>query len=93
MQELFLPVLHSFENNNVFTGSYGSLRFRVVPAITMKTPKEVDLEASSMTCEVWYGAFCYQKSTMEDKRTFPLSEAGRAQLHDWLTEQIREETV
>ena len=33
MEELFLPVLHSFENNNVFTGSYGALRFKVTPAI------------------------------------------------------------
>ena len=40
MEELFLPVLHSFENNNVFTGSYGALRFKVTPAITMKNPKE-----------------------------------------------------
>ena len=48
MEELFLPVLHSFENNNVFTGSYGALRFKVTPAITMKNPKEVDMEASSM---------------------------------------------
>ena len=50
MEELFLPVLHSFENNNVFTGSYGALRFKVTPAITMKNPKEVDMEASSMLC-------------------------------------------
>ena len=63
MQALFLPVLHSFENNNIFTGSFGALRFRVVPAITMKTPKEVDFDASSMTAEVWHGAFCYKKSS------------------------------
>ena len=30
MEPLFLPVLHSFENNNIFTGSYGALRFRVL---------------------------------------------------------------
>ena len=39
MEEIFLPVLHSFENNNVFTGSYGALRFKVTPAITMKKPE------------------------------------------------------
>ena len=55
MEELFLPVLHSFENNNVFTGSYGMLRFKVTPQITMKTPKEVDMEQSSMRCEFWHG--------------------------------------
>ena len=42
-EDLFLPVLHSFENNNVFTGSYGMLRFKVTPQITMKTPKELSL--------------------------------------------------
>ena len=74
MEELFLPVLHSFENNNVFTGSYGALRFKVTPAITMKNPKEVDMEASSMLCELWHGPFCYEKSEMEAQETFPLSE-------------------
>ena len=40
MEPLFLPVLHSFENNNIFTGSYGRLRFRVTPNIVMLTQKE-----------------------------------------------------
>ena len=84
MEPLFLPVLHSFENNNVFTGSYGSLRFRVEPAITMKTPKEVDMEASSMKCELWHGKLCYEKSEMEAEQTFPLSEEGKAAMYDWL---------
>ena len=91
MQALFLPVLHSFENSNIFTGSYGSLRFRVVPAITMKTPKEVDFDASSMTAEVWHGPFCYKKSTMEDEKTFPLSEAGREELRLWLLDHSEED--
>lgn len=84
MQELFLPVLHSFENNNVFTGSYGELRFKITPSITMATPKEVDFEQSSMQAEVWYGQFCYEKSTVEDLAVFPLSIEGRQQMYDWL---------
>ena len=91
MQELFLPVLHSFENNNIFTGSFGALRFRIVPAITMKTPKEVDFDASSMTAEVWHGAFCYKKSTMEDEKTFPLSHEGLEAMRTWLLEHSKEE--
>ncbi len=87
MEELFLPVLHSFENNNVFTGSYGALRFKVTPAITMKNPKEVDMEASSMLCELWHGPFCYEKSEIEGEAVFPLSEEGRAQLRSWLEAQ------
>ena len=86
MEPLFLPVLHSFENNNVFTGSYGSLRFRVEPAITMKTPKEVDMEASSMRCEYWHGQYCYEKSEIEGEQVFPLSEEGKENMRTWLLE-------
>ena len=88
MSEIFLPVLHSFENNNVFTGSCGLLRFKVTPSIEMKTPKEVDMEASSMKCEYWHGLFCYEKSNMEGERVFPLSEEGKADMLAWLTEHI-----
>ena len=41
--EIFLPTLHTFENNNIFTGSCGLLRFRIAPTVVMATPKEVDL--------------------------------------------------
>ena len=72
MEPLFLPVLHSFENNNIFTGSYGKLRFRVTPNIVMLTQKEVNFDESSMKCECWHGEYCYEKSQMEDEKTFPL---------------------
>lgn len=88
MEELFLPVLHSFENNNVFTGSLGLLRFKITPQITMKTPKEVDFEASSIRAEYWHGLCCYEKSQIEAEAVFPLSEEGRAQLRSWLEQQI-----
>ena len=88
MEELFLPVLHSFENNNVFTGSYGPLRFKVTPAITMKNPKEVDMEASSMTVELWHGPYCYEKSEMETSQTFPLSEEGRENMRKFLLAHV-----
>ena len=67
MEPLFLPVLHSFENNNIFTGSYGALRFRVTPSIVMLTQKEVNFDESSMKCECWHGENCYEKSEMEDE--------------------------
>ena len=88
MEPLFLPVLHSFENNNVFNGSFGALRFKVTPQITMKTPKEVDMEASSMQCEYWHGPFCYEKSEMEGAQVFPLSEEGKEQMRAWLESHI-----
>lgn len=48
MAEIFLPTLHTFAMNNIFTGSLGPLRFRIVPHVVMKDQKEVDMEASSM---------------------------------------------
>ena len=45
MAELFIPTLHTFAMNNIFTGSWESFRFRAVPNVVMRTPKEVDMEA------------------------------------------------
>ena len=84
MEDLFIPTLHTFENNNIFTGSWGMLRFKITPAITMKTPKEVDMEASSMKAEYWHGLFCYEKSEIEAEQVFPLSEEGRMDMYNWL---------
>ena len=53
-----------------------------------KTPKEVDMEASSIVAEFWHGPFCYEKSQMEGSATFPMTEEGRAQLKDWLESNI-----
>ena len=88
MKEVFVPTLHTFAMNNSFTGSCGEFRFKAVPEVIMKTPKEVDMEASSITAEFWHGPFCYEKSQMEEKKTFPMSEEGRAALKAWLEENI-----
>jgi len=88
MGELFLPTLHTFAMKNIFTGSCGLFRFRAVPNVVMKTPKEVDMEASSITAEFWHGPFCYEKSQMEGKETFPMSEEGRLAMKTWLESNI-----
>ncbi len=85
---IFLPTLHTFENGNIFTGSCGLLRFRAAPQVVMATAKEVDLESSSIQCELWHGEKCYELSEMEDCRTFPMSPSGRAEMQAWLTEKI-----
>jgi hypothetical protein len=41
-KEIFLPVLHWFDANNLFTGSCGEFRFRAKPNVVMATAKEVD---------------------------------------------------
>ena len=88
MDEFFIPTLHTFAMNNVFTGSSGSLRFKITPSIQMKTPKEVDFETSTMLAEYWHGLFCYEKSTVEGQETFPLTETGRSDMLIWLKEHI-----
>ena len=88
MGELFIPTLHTFAMKNIFTGSVGLLRFRAVPKVTMKTPKEVDFEASSIFVEYWHGLYCYEKSEMEGQAEFPLSESGRDVMIAWLTDKI-----
>ena len=89
MSELFLPVLHSFENNNVFTGSYGQMRFRVSPKLVKpEGSKVVDLSVSTMLCEVWYGPFCYEKSEIEATEVFPMTEEGRAEMKAWLEKHV-----
>ena len=83
-----MPTLHTFAMNNIFTGSYGLLRFRAVPNVIMSTPKEVDMEQSSIHVEYWHGLYCYEKSQMEGEATFPMSEEGRSAMLSWLQEKI-----
>lgn len=88
MAELFLPTLHTFAMDNVFTGSMGLLRFRCKPSVVMATPKEVDYAASSIFAEYWHGLFCYELSEMEGSETFPMTEEGREALRRWLVSKI-----
>ena len=88
MEELFIPTLHTFAMKNLFTGSYGSLRFRIKPEVVMATPKEVDFSQSTMYVEYWHGLYCYEKSEMEGSATFPLTEEGRAEMIRFLESKI-----
>ena len=87
MEPLYLPVLHHFVNGNVFTGSYGLLRFKITPQLEL-AGKEVIVEQSSMKAETWHGLLCYEKSDIEAEQTFPLTEEGRAAMDAWLNQQI-----
>ena len=87
MQDLFLPTLHTFENENIWNGSYQNVRFRVTPSVTMLDAHEVNNAASSMKVEYWTGQFCYEKSTMEDEAVFPLTEDGLEAMRQWIKEK------
>ena len=88
MPDIFIPTLHTFAMNNIFTGSWEAFRFRAAPDVVMLNPKEVDFENSSIHVEYWHGPFCYEKSTMEGEETFPMTEEGRLAMKAWLEERI-----
>lgn len=88
MAELFIPTLHTFAMNNIFTGSSGLFRFRAVPNVVKATPKEVDFQQSTIHCEYWHGLYCYEKSEMEGEATFPMTEEGREAMRQWLLDHI-----
>ena len=88
MADIFLPTLHTFAMNNEFTGSCGLLRFKIKPNVVMLTPKEVDMENSTIFAEFWHGQLCYEKSQMEGEQTFPMSEEGRLAMKSWLEANI-----
>lgn len=88
MADIFLPTLHTFAMKNPFTGSCGMLRFKATPSVVMATAKEVDFDQSSIRCELWHGLYCYEKSTVESERIFPMTEEGRLEMKGWLESNI-----
>lgn len=75
MSELYLPVLSHFQNENTWLASIGALRFKVAPG------------EDTLTAQTWTGPFCYEKSTVEEEKSFPLSDEGIEELRAWLTEK------
>lgn len=88
MEDLFLPTLHTFAMNNIFTGSSGLFRFRAKPNVVMANAKEVDFDQSNIFVEYWHGLYCYEKSEMEGSETFPMTQEGRQAMLEWLTSKI-----
>ena len=88
MADIFIPTLHTFAMENVFTGSCGMFRFKIVPNVVKATPKEVDFEASTLQAEYWHGLFCYEKSQIEAQETFPMTEEGRLSMKAWLEAHV-----
>ena len=88
MVDIYLPTLHTFAMKNEFTGSWGMLRFKITPSVVMATAKEVDFAQSNMKCEFWHGLYCYEMSTVEEEKVFPMSEEGRLEMKAWLESNI-----
>ncbi len=90
MADIFIPTLHTFAMDNIFTGSCGELRFRIVPKVVKVegNNKEVDFTKSTVFAQIWHGKFCYEKSEMEAEKTFPMTEDGRTELKAWLESNV-----
>ena len=88
MVDIYIPTLHTFAMKNTFTGSPGLFRFRVQPNVIMATPKEVDFDQSTMEAKYWHGLYCYEKSQVEGEKVFPLTDAGRQEMMEWLEANI-----
>ncbi len=89
--EIFVPVLHHFENTNVFTGSFGALRFILEPDPEPKKGDDAPSLERQIHARVWYGQFCLEKSEIADAADFPLTEEGRAALKAWLDAHRKED--
>lgn len=76
MEEIFLPTLHSFENQNTFSGSFGRLRFYLYP------------QETTILAKIWHGPFCIEKSEIEEEREFPMTREGIEELRTYLTERV-----
>lgn len=86
--ELYLPVLHYFENDNRFSGSLGDLRFMLTPSVSMASAHEVDNAGSSIRGQLWHGPYCLECSAVEAEAEFPMSAEGLAAIRAWLTEHL-----
>ena len=86
--KIFVPTLHTFAMKNPFTGSCGLFRYKVVPNVVMATAKEVDFYQSTMEAKYWHGLYCYEKSQVEGEKVFPLTDAGRQEMMEWLEANI-----
>ena len=88
MPDIYLPTLHTFAMDNIFTGSLGAFRFRAAPNVVKASSKEVDFEQSTIKAEFWHGPYCYELSEMEGEQSFPMTEEGRSAMKAWLESNI-----
>ena len=72
MDSQFFPVLPHFVHGNIWTGSDGSLRYRLVP------------DKETITAQIWQGPLAFAEDRVEDSAQFPLSQEGLEAMKVWL---------
>ncbi|WBY63434.1 MAG: GNAT family acetyltransferase [Thermocaproicibacter melissae] len=93
--QYFIPELLFFQNGCVFTGSVNNdgekeFRYKLSPAQEAEEGADSDPPRRVILVEVWYGPFCYEKSTIEDRHSFPMDENGRQEAINWLAAKYEE---
>lgn len=73
---LDLPGLLYYQNGGVYKGSTGNVRYKIDPS------------DDKLSVETWLGPYCYEKAEILERVEFELSDGGRTDMIEWLTEKI-----
>jgi hypothetical protein len=84
MDPLFIPSLSHWQLGNYWSGSLGRASYHVTP----REREDGDEKIAELYAEIWTGPTCYELSTAEITQTFPITQEGLGQLHDWLLQTL-----
>lgn len=76
VSEIFdIPQFAYFEFGNPFTGSRGSLSFKITPR-------------DQLTVQIWHSKLCSEKAEIEEQQEYPMNEEGFHALLRWLESKV-----
>ena len=73
-----IPQYTYFEFGNTFTGSLGSLSYKIVPG-------------EQFTIQIWHGRLCSDLAEIEAERQYPMNEESFHTMLRWLEAQVKPE--
>lgn len=91
MNDILIPTLLFWQNNNTWYGSKGQARFFIQP-VTAPPPEGEGSEPFEphLAVELWRGPLNKRLSQMLTSATFPLTAQGLEQTTAWLEDQARQ---
>ncbi len=76
VSEIFdIPQYTYFSFGNVFTGSLGTLSYKIIPG-------------EQLTVQIWHSRLCSELAEIEEEQQFPMDEAHFHELVRWLETKI-----
>lgn len=93
MKPIELPSLSHFLNKNGWLGSAGALRFQIETPVALREKDDrgnkIPLEQQELTAQVvlWQGPWSRPYAQEIGRETFPVTEAGRTALLEYLNSQ------